>query len=526
MRVLELHAPMRPIKRSEGRSSVQMSAYISRTCMEDERTGETHDARRKGGAEFTGIVAEENAPEWAFDQRKLWNSVELSSKRKDAQVAREIEISLPHEFSPEQRREAALKIAHMLIRRYGGAAQYALHEPGKEGDCRNFHGHFLFTTRRFDQNGGWAKKDSPLDDIKKGPKEVESLRAEIAAIQNDIAVREQHQIFVEHLSFQKRGLDKQPTQHMGKNATAIERRGEVTDIGTKNREIVAENQERAATREEIKVIHIDLAREQLQQKQQRSPAPPRTQDEEHASLYRESYDRRTAMVEAFERAHGQQEKELQKEAARLTGDIENAGFLKGIWRRVTGRTRQDREALENVSAKLSEIARLRDEQRAAFERDRLVRLEALKEQHQARELEQEAARPLARAVGDVPAAQARPQAAQTAPAIQQAPSSLPRVTDADAKRRAYFQRVGAQRKAERQAEEPKTPTKAFEEARKPKAPEPARDFDQAASGIEQTPATPAELGAAPTTDYAARKAAYMRRMRRRQERDDGLTRDR
>ena len=54
MRVLELHASMRPIKRSEGRSSVQMAAYITRTSMEDERTGETFDHRKKGGVEFSG----------------------------------------------------------------------------------------------------------------------------------------------------------------------------------------------------------------------------------------------------------------------------------------------------------------------------------------------------------------------------------------------------------------------------------------------------------------------------------------
>ena len=106
MRVLELHASMRPIKRSEGRSSVQVAAYITRTSMEDERIGETFDFRHKGGVEFMGLVAQENAPEWAYDRRKLWNSVEKSEKRKDAQVAREFQIAMPNEFTAEHRREA------------------------------------------------------------------------------------------------------------------------------------------------------------------------------------------------------------------------------------------------------------------------------------------------------------------------------------------------------------------------------------------------------------------------------------
>ena len=40
---------------------------------------------------------------WAKDRSTLWNAAEIAEKRKDARVAREIEVSLPHELRPEDR---------------------------------------------------------------------------------------------------------------------------------------------------------------------------------------------------------------------------------------------------------------------------------------------------------------------------------------------------------------------------------------------------------------------------------------
>ena len=41
--------------------------------------------------------------EWAKERSALWNAAEQAEKRIDARVAREFEIALPHELSPEQR---------------------------------------------------------------------------------------------------------------------------------------------------------------------------------------------------------------------------------------------------------------------------------------------------------------------------------------------------------------------------------------------------------------------------------------
>ena len=61
----------------------------------------------------------EGAPERLNDRATLWNEVEAGEKRKDAQLAREIEFAIPREMNEKQgiaararfRAEASLSIA-------------------------------------------------------------------------------------------------------------------------------------------------------------------------------------------------------------------------------------------------------------------------------------------------------------------------------------------------------------------------------------------------------------------------------
>lgn len=87
--------------RSGGHSATHAAAYRSGEKLKDERTGRTFDYGRKQGIVHTEILAPQNAQNWVYNRSSLWNQVELAEKRKDAQVAREIEISLPRELSHE-----------------------------------------------------------------------------------------------------------------------------------------------------------------------------------------------------------------------------------------------------------------------------------------------------------------------------------------------------------------------------------------------------------------------------------------
>ena len=93
------------IKRSDGRSAVAAAAYRAGERLSDERLEMPFDYRARGGVEHTEIMLPEGAPEAFADRSALWNAVEAAEGRSDARVAREVQVSLPHELSTEQRQE-------------------------------------------------------------------------------------------------------------------------------------------------------------------------------------------------------------------------------------------------------------------------------------------------------------------------------------------------------------------------------------------------------------------------------------
>jgi hypothetical protein len=77
------------VKRSAGRSATAASAYRAGIKMADERTGLVFDYTRRHGVVHTEILAPPGAPDWMRDRRRLWNAIETTEKREDAQLARE-----------------------------------------------------------------------------------------------------------------------------------------------------------------------------------------------------------------------------------------------------------------------------------------------------------------------------------------------------------------------------------------------------------------------------------------------------
>lgn len=55
----------------------------------------SYDYRRRAGVMSAFIAAPKDAPAWARSRGMLWNAVEASEKRVDAQLAREVVVSLP-----------------------------------------------------------------------------------------------------------------------------------------------------------------------------------------------------------------------------------------------------------------------------------------------------------------------------------------------------------------------------------------------------------------------------------------------
>lgn len=217
------HLRVKAVSRSAGRSATAAAAYRAGCEITDERTGQVHDYRRKGGIESADLVLPDGAPAWAAERAKLWNAAELAEKRKDACVAREYEVALPAEIPAAERRRLAVDFARDMARREGCAVDVSIHAPHREGDHRNHHAHILRTTRKVEVQGLGAK----LDSEKAGRNRVadlEAVRARWAAMTNERLRDHGIEARVDPRSLQAQGIDREATRHLGPAATGYERR--------------------------------------------------------------------------------------------------------------------------------------------------------------------------------------------------------------------------------------------------------------------------------------------------------------
>ena len=228
------------IKRSSGRSATAAAAYRASERVQCERTGLTHDYSRKGGTLHTEIMTPDNTPEWMSDRAQLWNAVEKVERRKDAQLAREVQLSLPHELNQEQRLELVRGFVADQFVSKGMIADVAIHAPNEKGDERNHHAHIMLTMRDITADGfGNKNRDWNKSQV------LENWREQWAHHQNRTLERHGHSERVDHRSYAEQGIDKAPSQHMGQSATEMERRGKTSRIGDLNRSTQFDNAKRA-----------------------------------------------------------------------------------------------------------------------------------------------------------------------------------------------------------------------------------------------------------------------------------------
>ena len=230
---------MKPISRASGRSAVASAAYRAGESLTNERDGLAHDFTRRQGVEHCEIVVAQGAgAEWALDRSALWNAAERSENRRDARVAREFEIALPHELNTEQRLELTREFAQGLADRHGTAVDFAIHAPHGSspdqvrGDGRNFHAHLMMTTRVVNSEGlgdktaierenKWlAANNLPLTQV-----QLVEIRQSWEQTANEHLARAGLEVQIDHRSHLERGLEIEPTEHMGVHATQMQRRG-------------------------------------------------------------------------------------------------------------------------------------------------------------------------------------------------------------------------------------------------------------------------------------------------------------
>ncbi|MDO8653300.1 MAG: MobQ family relaxase [Undibacterium sp.] len=211
------HLSVKLITRTTGRSATAAAAYRAGEKIHDNRTGQTFDYTRKKEVSDRRIFAPPNAPQWMKDREQLWNAVEQSETRKDAQVAREIEVALPIELSPSQHIILLERFVHTQLTSKGMIADVCIHN--KKG---NPHAHILLTTREINvTNDGFGKKNREWN----SKEQLEEWREQWAKHCNRRLSIASSKNRIDHRSLQDQGLDQIPTVHVGANCNAMDKRG-------------------------------------------------------------------------------------------------------------------------------------------------------------------------------------------------------------------------------------------------------------------------------------------------------------
>ncbi len=99
------HFTVSVLSRARGHRVVASAAAQAAAKLRDDYYGIVHNHVHRPGVEFTEILAPHNSPSWVFDREQLWNRVEAAERRKDSQLARTLEISLPVELRHDERVE-------------------------------------------------------------------------------------------------------------------------------------------------------------------------------------------------------------------------------------------------------------------------------------------------------------------------------------------------------------------------------------------------------------------------------------
>ncbi len=240
------------IKRSKGRSVIAAAAYRAGDKLMDERTGSVKDyTYRRSDILYTEILTPENAPFWMQLREDLWNAVEhredRSTRRHQAQLARDVELSLPKELTHQQHVELVREFVKACFVDRGMVADIAIHAPPKRGDGTNHHAHILLTMREI-KDGGFGRKNRDWNQ----EEQLQEWRERWEEYQNRTLEKYGHDERVDHRSLKDQGIDREPTSHLGPATQAMEDQGIRTDRGDENRRRLAAN-------DSIEKLKIELA---------------------------------------------------------------------------------------------------------------------------------------------------------------------------------------------------------------------------------------------------------------------------
>lgn len=357
------------IARSQGRSATASAAYRAGESIDDERTGIVFDYTRKRGVLYADIITPPNTPDWMKDRAQLWNAVEKVEKRKDAQLARDLLLSLPHELTQEQRRYLVREFVTTEFVAQGMIADVAIHAPDRQGDDRNYHAHVLLTMRELVPNGfGYKVREWNATE------QLETWRKHWADTVNSHLEKYGYEARVDHRSLADQGIDREPEPKQGPVATEMEREDRPSHAGDDRRAAKARNEARAALRAEWNSVTaeiFDLEQERAKQAGQENMSKiPLDERTEEQRWIRAQQDEEMRQMQAREEEQRRQQEFRQTEDQRIEALArENAD----IQVRQAEEMREQRARLDefdDTQKRQAEEARQEESKRQAKEQDK------------------------------------------------------------------------------------------------------------------------------------------------------------
>lgn len=262
------HFSAKVISRANGSSAVAAAAYRSASRLEDERLGRAHDFSNKAGVVHSEVMAPDGSPERWRDREVLWNEVEAGEKRKDAQLAREVEFAIPREMTQAQGVALARDFVQSEFVDCGMVADLNVHwDVGPDGSPKP-HAHVMLSMREVvaEGEGAFGKKvrEWNATELLSGWRERWADHVNERLAELDIDAR------IDHRTLEAQGIDLEPQNKIGPAGMRREGRGEDAERAADHREIARRNGERliaeprlaldAITRQQSTFTDHDLAR--------------------------------------------------------------------------------------------------------------------------------------------------------------------------------------------------------------------------------------------------------------------------
>src|ERR1700722_400346 len=274
-------------------------------------------------------------PGWAREgTTEVWGASDEVA-RAHGNTTREYELALPRELS----RGAQIALVQRFAEQELGTTrpyQWAIHTPLASDGKEQPHVHLMFSDRQHDgiergpeqffkrynaknpERGG-ARKLSYGVDKEEAARTYEGIRERWAKVQNLSLEQAGVEVRVDHRSLAAQGITREPEVHRGPAVSGIEGRGEVSQVGERQREQqLARAQAREKMIEQVRVVtREEMATERVAARERRDLAREVTGKDRALVLPRVEADRR----EQLGRAQAAAERRVERRQGLRIGEL-------------------------------------------------------------------------------------------------------------------------------------------------------------------------------------------------------------